>query len=407
MKRNIKLSIMAIVATLLFFSCEQDDLGTAPAPISNPTSEAVVGGIILKWDNPVDRNFEYVRIECSSPNTEKRVQTVSKHVVDSIGYPVVEMDCFPNQEEYLFKFYASNSKGALSAPVELRATPGKPIFELITPTLTVEPGANAIDFTWENHYRKLVNIEVHYAIQNDEDNANVQFFTHIKDSTYATAKLENLEGGKVYDLTVTVRDRLGNGGEGKHFSIKPKKAILDTIPKTAWTIPGYDEKTATGTIGYSSQAINEGDAPKGRAIAIFDGKTETFWHASWSGTVSKYPHFLIIDLGEDKLFTRIGLFGRQDDNRKNAQKGQRFYTCTDADAVDKTNTADWKWKDHGFDDFNVEDEKEQMFDIDLENKPARYLKIYFDEKDSKGTGDYAMLAEVNLYHLKVIEDEDD
>ena len=49
------------------------------------------------------------------------------------------------------------------------------------------------------------------------------------------------------------------------------------------------------------------------AVNIIDNDPNTFWHTPWDGNVSKYPHEIQIDLGEEISITGFSLLPRQDE----------------------------------------------------------------------------------------------
>lgn len=405
MKNILKISLVAVFALLTMFSCKDDDLGTAPGPVTELTAAPAPGGFTLKWKNPLeDVNFEYVKVEYII-NGEKIVQTVSKFAADPEGYSNFDIDGFPNQEAYTIKVLASNNNGATSSAAEVTGNPDKPIFELVAPTVEAKAGLNSIELTWYNEYEKQVKIEVTYTpVDGSNDSRTATIISEDKNGV-GEVKIPQVDAGKDYNVSVLVKDRLNNNnGNPATFVLKPIKAERGALVRDNWDFPGYDAGSDAGKIGYSSQATNEGEAPKGRVKAMLDGDAATFWHTKYSSPAAVYPHFFIIDLQESKYFTEIGILGRKDEsNRKNTQIGQRFFTCTFEGDIDANNVDDLEWVDHGFHTFDhgTGDAEEQLYDIVL-TAPVRYLKVYFGE-EAKGSKDFAMVAEINLYALMPVE----
>ncbi|MBB1509692.1 glycoside hydrolase N-terminal domain-containing protein [Tessaracoccus sp. MC1756] len=52
----------------------------------------------------------------------------------------------------------------------------------------------------------------------------------------------------------------------------------------------------------SAEAGGEG-AVNGYVSAAIDGNPSTFWHTQWSAGTPNYPHYIVLDLGEEKEFT--------------------------------------------------------------------------------------------------------
>jgi beta-galactosidase len=79
-----------------------------------------------------------------------------------------------------------------------------------------------------------------------------------------------------------------NAHDGKPFTAIAELDLLDqngnSITHTTWTIAYVDSEELVGEDGSASNAIN--------------GQTSDFWHTEWKNAQPKYPHQLVIDLGE-------------------------------------------------------------------------------------------------------------
>ena len=83
------------------------------------------------------------------------------------------------------------------------------------------------------------------------------------------------------------------------------------IPHTNLSIAGWNSLEPTG----------EGP-PNGWASAAIDGNEGTFWHTRWSGTVTPFPHYIIVDLGEERELGSFTYVPRMLDGRpRNGQIG--------------------------------------------------------------------------------------
>lgn len=159
--------------------------------------------------------------------------------------------------------------------------------------------------------------------------------------------------------------------------------------KSGWSIPGYNPNSNEGTIGYSSQHRSDG----GGVPSIIDDDLETYWHASYSNPNSKYPHWFIIDLGEEVPIAQVGMARRMGDNR--GQKGYQVFTCTEDGAVDITDTSTWNWEEQG--DFSFDSNRDGIQVQPLGAFPvARYIKVFIAEK-YRGDNDYAMIGDFSVY----------
>ncbi len=62
----------------------------------------------------------------------------------------------------------------------------------------------------------------------------------------------------------------------------------------------------------------------GSAENAFDGKAETYWHSAWSGVTPRFPHLLVIDLGEVVPIEGVRYLPRQED-KPGRIKDFKFY----------------------------------------------------------------------------------
>jgi beta-galactosidase len=72
----------------------------------------------------------------------------------------------------------------------------------------------------------------------------------------------------------------------------------------------------------------EADAANHIASNIFDQQESTIWHTSYSVGKDKYPHHIVIDLGETKTVSGFEYLPRQEANRPGMIKDFRIYTKT-------------------------------------------------------------------------------
>lgn len=390
MKKLNNILCLIIGCVFLFSSCSEEEGveapdGGAPAAVSDVTAKSGPGEVILKWKAPVDDNLYYVDIQYTDSKGVAKKKQVSKFAIED-SYMTDTIDGFVTTDDYKFTLTARNLSGAASAPVEITGKPDKSILEIIPATIDMKPDFGGAVVTWTNTTGKDARVSVTYSVAGspvrNDFNANKS----------GSGTISELSAEKTV-FTVTVQDKYGNASEGVIFELTPLAEVK--ISKDKWSIPGYVENSPNGTIGYSSQATSgEGSAPGGRAVAILDDNVSTFWHASYQGGLtSTYPHWIVIDLGEELTISRVTLTRRQ--NNASGQKGQQILTCTAAGATDPTNSLVWAWADQGTSDFSQVTLGPQSFRLS-NNPKARYLKIYFPAA-LKGTGNYAILADVQVY----------
>lgn len=73
------------------------------------------------------------------------------------------------------------------------------------------------------------------------------------------------------------------------------------ILQTNWTVHGFSTEEASG----------EG-ANNGRAVHSIDGNINTFWHSRWQNFTPQYPHFIEIDMGENRDMNGLSVTSRND-----------------------------------------------------------------------------------------------
>ncbi|MFV0419131.1 MAG: Ig-like domain-containing protein [Dysgonomonas sp.] len=180
----------------------------------------------------------------------------------------------------------------------------------------------------------------------------------------------------------------------KHGDIEQTISVWVPAPpvkmkKTGWSFPGYNANSDDGTIGYSSQQRNDG----GGVRSIIDDDLNTYWHARYSSPASKYPHWFIIDLGEEVTIAQVGMARRTGDNR--GQKGYQVFTCAESGAVNLSDPTTWTWENQGEITFDANKDGIQI--QSLSKFPvARYVKVYIAEK-YKGSNDFAMVGDFSVY----------
>ncbi len=391
MKDIVKYIFILIILTGSL-SCEEEvrkhDIGIPPAPVSDVTTESDNGSVILTWKVPQDENYHYTHISYLNSKGVLCGKNISKYSLNpETGYTTDTIKGFGNTEEYAFKLYACSEGGAKSTPVEVKETPLAPIFDLIIETVTCEADFGGIKVNWLNETGREAFIVVRFVI----DGKVIKSTIDARKQGEGSGTVSGASKAEPIEFQIVVTDDYENQSKEIKTTLTPIPEIK--FPKDTWSIPGYVEGKQDATIGYSSQATNEGDAPNGRAVALLDDDLNTYWHAAWSNPSTSYPHWFIIDLGKIVTISRVEMTRRQDDNGKNCQTGHQYLTSLEN--TDDKNSENWNWEDQGIYDFNPEDKNPQMYRLE-KNPKARYLKVYFPE-GYKGANNYAALADINIF----------
>ena len=218
-----------------------------------------------------------------------------------------------------------------------------------------------------------------------------------------TAVAEVDETGKVtFKSTGTVQITVTSDEGGHQSSLDIDVVCYTWIDRTDWWIVGYNDSyngINTAGPGWSSQATNEGgvDSPNGRVTAMLSDDVSIFWHSSWTGPAEQYPHWFIVDLGEEIPLDAVMLQRRQGNG--GTATGYQVYTSTKEDPDIDDPEGGYDWVDRGEYSFNPGSDARQPQALDDENVSARYILMYFDTK-YRGSGDNAMFATFGLYRKK-------
>jgi len=161
------------------------------------------------------------------------------------------------------------------------------------------------------------------------------------------------------------------------------------LPRNVWTVPGYVPNSNSQTIGYSSQHGGY------TIMNMFDNNAATFWHANYSAPVSDYPHWFIVDMGENAIISHVMLQRRQTFVSVN---GFYFYTCPDVSVNQNDPVDGYPWELQGEYEFNPNIDAEQLFKVPNFPK-ARYLKMYFDRnhRTPGSPNTYAQIGEFAVW----------
>lgn len=145
------------------------------------------------------------------------------------------------------------------------------------------------------------------------------------------------------------------------------------LPTTGWEVSA------------SSIEIYEGGYPIGYPEAIIDGDINTYWHSTWWPSEPPYPHWLVLDLKEQKNVAGLDMIGRHNNF------GGGFKTFNLAYSNDNTN---WTTIQNGI-SFNSASNPQVWNHYEFPMVQARYIRITATEPNGAGASTH--LAEVKLY----------
>lgn len=183
-----------------------------------------------------------------------------------------------------------------------------------------------------------------------------------------------------------------NGGFSYNFQIAPVSGIqanycqstcvlkiaiskeltpLATAEHEKWTIAGF-----------SSDNPGDGGVNSGMAAAAIDGDGATYWHSQYSGAGSTLPQYIVIDLKGEIHLWQITVIKRTSTSNSDTKLAEIYASDNSNGPWNKLGTMNWP--ENASPDYGRS--------IDVQNVPARYLKINVTE----GFRDFAQIAEVKV-----------
>ncbi|WP_144525333.1 M60 family metallopeptidase [Bacillus sp. DE0042] len=115
----------------------------------------------------------------------------------------------------------------------------------------------------------------------------------------------------------------------------------------------------------------------GSASKAIDGKTDTFWHSSW--TPNQYPYNLTLELGDTRTISQLAYLPRQDGSENGRILTYNIYTSIDGVKYDKISSGTWE---------NNSDKKTATFNP----VTAKYVKV----EVMNGQNGFVSAAEVDI-----------
>lgn len=135
-------SLMGCTREYISFE-EQNEYQTSPSPVSNITTEALPGQIMLRWDVPEDKNYYFLRISYYDPLQKKNISTLVSNYVSELLINGTRA----RFGEYEFKFQTFNSKNEGSDLQAIHAVSGKaPVTETIAAETAISLTAEQLSF---------------------------------------------------------------------------------------------------------------------------------------------------------------------------------------------------------------------------------------------------------------------
>lgn len=348
-------NLFGLALLLLVVACEKEEGGVPPGPVSNVQITPGYGEVIISWTNPSAEDFYYVDISFTDSKGQVRSEKVSYYAsADTISG-------FADTNSYTFTLTAYNKSGDASAPVTTSVAPLEPVFLSVINSVELVPDFGGAIVTWANETEKPVTIKVTY--KDDDGQKTTSFFDAKETGAGYISGLAATE--RIFEVLVS--DAADNKSEVESFTITP--LAEDVIDKSKWEVVDFDTEEPA-----------EGGNPNGLVIAAFDNNLSTFWHSQWNGGSPGYPHFFVVDMGQEVTISRFECFRRQGDSR--GQTECQFLTSTDGE----------NWEDFGLFAINSSSDAGQSYRL-TSNPKARYFKYIA----TQGPNFFAFLSEITIY----------
>lgn len=392
--------LMACSASWALTSCGDEAEGrieiddAAPAKVTDVQATAGPGELYLSWTNPSSSSYMYTKLVYLNSRGEERKVYVSKDHADASGRMTTTLSGFVSTDPVTVSLYACSVRGNSTDPVQISYSPGAPAFAAVAESVTIEPAYGGAMISYSNTTTGTVYLSVEYQGQTTAEAAGEISLTVAGETSESQFIAFNYDensfiNGEATKVTVYGKDVEDNSSDPFTFTVTPKRVVA--LDKTVMSFPGYDDSSNDAQTGYSSQeAGGEGATPNGRVIAMLDDNLSTFWHTAWK-TSSAYPHFFILDLGQDANVVNLDL--RRRTGNSGTMKGLTIYACTEADATGGSDG--WGWVDQGWHSFDPTINNTQRFLLETAPETTRYIKCYFATDDANGN--YVMISNLEVY----------
>lgn len=128
---------------------------------------------------------------------------------------------------------------------------------------------------------------------------------------------KGMELFKTYILPISIKEVAGDAKVNPSLSTayylitaSLNLADFEDFDRSKWVVAGLSSEETAG----------EPAANGGHAVHAIDDDLATFWHTRWSGGNAPAPHFLEIDMGENKTVHGISIAARGGNNRARPQE---------------------------------------------------------------------------------------
>ena len=358
------------------FACRDDSSGRATqvGSVSNIRYTAAQGALLFQWDNPGADDVAYVEISYTD-------KSGNLHRTLALGGASERwVEGLPDNSPYYFRFVVYDKAGKFSEPVEFMASALESTVNMFYGRVKLGVDFSGVNVSWENNFAENFYIELTYTDLNGNDYKEEVVVAANSSGSQLVKVGANVSGSQSLDVYATIVDEHGNESDRKMLRFYKKEA--GKLDRSKWSV-----------VAFSSEEP-KGDEGPGLAAYIIDGNLQTYWHSRWtSNPVQGYPHYVVLDLGSQKMLEKIGIYHRQ---TRVMVSGIAIY----GNNVSGTPSSESLWKPCH--EFNLTNSMaEQIFEFPNVIR-YRFIKI---ECTSGVTGqNHAALAEVYLYGSDVADE---
>jgi beta-galactosidase len=154
-----------------------------------------------------------------------------------------------------------------------------------------------------------------YAHRKLGENLNLTGETPVYTGTFKPGNgWQHIQFGKTIDTRFFCLEALSSYGGDDYAAIAELELLGEDgkpVSRQHWKVVYADSE--------------ELDTANNVATNVFDMQESTFWHTNYSTTKPKYPHQIVIDLGEDKKITGFSYLPRAEANKTGMIKDLKVY----------------------------------------------------------------------------------
>lgn len=341
---------------------------------TKPVAETYPGRnrVELKIFYPGPNSAKQTLIEWNNGADSKIIDVNPTGELDSITVEITNLD----EKSYFIDLHNIDKDGNKSVLVQTVGTSYGNRYEAainnrLLLDMTIEEGDTLVT-QWGQGTKGAALFEINYLDSNSEP------ATRIVNIDQETVRLDDWKPGSM----MSYRTYFLPTPEAVDTFYTPYDSITLPVPvvlslltdKSSWSITEVDsEEPAEG---------NADHPDNGLAKAAIDGDLGTFWHTQWQGGSPDYPHYFILDLGQNHNLGAVESFRRRGNG--SAQNVVQILISTDKE----------NWVDKGIFDIDSGTDDGQL--MEFEPGQARYIRY----NAQSGSSAFAMLAELEVYEAK-------